>query len=63
MTSARDGAVVATLEPARRHFATRRMATTQAGIATLNFGQLYVGDRRPQRRRRAARRGSTGSRW
>jgi cytochrome c-type biogenesis protein CcmF len=37
-----DGGVVATIEPARRRFAARQMATTQAGIATLNLGQLYV---------------------
>ncbi len=36
------GVVVALVEPARRQFATRQMATTQAGIATLRFGQLYV---------------------
>ena len=34
--------MVATIEPARRQFATRQMATTQAGIATLGFGQVYV---------------------
>jgi cytochrome c-type biogenesis protein CcmF len=46
MTIRKDGAVVATVEPARRLFATRQMATTQAGIATLNFGQVYtaIGD-------------------
>jgi cytochrome c-type biogenesis protein CcmF len=36
------GVVVALVEPARRQFATRQMATTQAGIATLNFGQVYI---------------------
>ncbi|HEY1780499.1 MAG TPA: heme lyase CcmF/NrfE family subunit [Roseiarcus sp.] len=35
-------AVVAQLEPARRQFASRQMTTTQAGLATLDFGQVYV---------------------
>jgi len=34
--------VVAELEPARRQFAAREMSTTQAGLATLDFGQVYV---------------------
>jgi cytochrome c-type biogenesis protein CcmF len=39
----RDGdATVAELEPARRQFAAREMSTTQAGLATLHFGQVYV---------------------
>ena len=39
----RDGdAVVAELTPARRQFAAREMSTTQAGLATLHFGQVYV---------------------
>jgi cytochrome c-type biogenesis protein CcmF len=42
MTVRSGGAVVTTIEPARRQFAARQMATTQAGIATLNLGQLYV---------------------
>jgi cytochrome c-type biogenesis protein CcmF len=42
MTIRSGGAVVATIEPARRQFATRQMATTQAGIATLGLGQIYV---------------------
>ena len=42
MTIRKDGAVVATVEPARRQFATRQMATTQAGIVTLNLGQVYM---------------------
>jgi cytochrome c-type biogenesis protein CcmF len=37
-----DGAPVTTLEPARRNFGQRQMATTEAGIATLHFGQLYI---------------------
>ena len=36
------GAVVAEIAPARRQFASREMTTTQAGIATLHFGQVYV---------------------
>jgi cytochrome c-type biogenesis protein CcmF len=42
MTVRSGGAVVTTIEPARRQFAARQMATTQAGIATLNLGQLYI---------------------
>jgi cytochrome c-type biogenesis protein CcmF len=42
MTVRNGGAVVTTIEPARRQFAARQMSTTQAGIATLWFGQLYV---------------------
>jgi len=34
--------VVAEIAPARRQFAARQMTTTQAGLATLNFGQVYV---------------------
>ena len=30
-----DGAPVTTLEPTRRNFGARKMATTEAGIATL----------------------------
>ena len=38
-----DGtATVATIEPARRFYAARNMSTTQAGIVTLNFGQIYI---------------------
>ena len=46
MTIRRDGVVVATIAPARRAFAARQMATTQAGIVTLNLGQVYaaIGD-------------------
>jgi cytochrome c-type biogenesis protein CcmF len=35
-------AIVAEIEPARRQFSTRGMSTTQAGLRTLNFGQVYV---------------------
>jgi cytochrome c-type biogenesis protein CcmF len=42
MTVRRNGSVVATIEPARRQFAARQMATTEAGLATLHFGQVYV---------------------
>ena len=42
MTIRSGGAVVATIEPARRQFAARQMTTTEAGMATLNFGQVYV---------------------
>jgi cytochrome c-type biogenesis protein CcmF len=36
------GVVVATVAPARRLFATRQMATTEAGIATIRLGQVYI---------------------
>ena len=36
------GVVVAQINPARRAFQTRQMTTTEAGIATLDFGQIYV---------------------
>ena len=42
MKVSRDGEPVTTLEPARRNFGARRMATTEAGIATLHLGQLYI---------------------
>ena len=42
MTVRYRGSIVATIEPARRQFASRQMTTTQAGLATLNFGQVYV---------------------
>ena len=36
------GREVARIEPARRSFATRKMTTTEAGIATLGLGQVYI---------------------
>ncbi|MGO9942392.1 MAG: heme lyase CcmF/NrfE family subunit [Rhodoblastus sp.] len=42
MSVSRDGAIVALIEPSKRFFTTRRMGTSQAGIVTLNFGQIYV---------------------
>jgi cytochrome c-type biogenesis protein CcmF len=36
------GDIVATVEPARRRFASRQMSTTQAGIVTLGLGQFYA---------------------
>ena len=36
------GMVVATIEPARRFYPSRQMPTTEAGISTLGFGQVYV---------------------
>jgi len=49
MSVKRDGSLVAILAPSKRHFATRSMSTTQAGIVTLNMGQIYVsvGDAHP----------------
>ncbi len=37
----RDGAAVATLEPASRFYPVRQMARAEAGIVTLGFGQVY----------------------
>jgi cytochrome c-type biogenesis protein CcmF len=42
MTVRSGGTVVATIEPARRQFMAREMSTTEAGLATLHFGQVYV---------------------
>ena len=42
MTVRSGDAVVAEIAPARRQFASRQMTTTQAGLATLDFGQVYV---------------------
>ena len=42
MTVRSGDAVVAEIAPARRQFEARRMTTTEAGLATLNFGQVYV---------------------
>ena len=42
MTVGSGGSTVAIIEPARRHFGARQMTTTQAGMATLDFGQVYV---------------------
>ena len=36
------GLVMATIEPARRFYPSRQMPTTEAGISTLGFGQVYV---------------------
>ena len=36
------GRTVETIEPAKRNFETRQTVVTQAGIATLGFGQVYV---------------------
>ena len=42
MTVRSGGTVVATIAPARRQFVARQMTTTEAGLATLHFGQVYV---------------------
>jgi len=42
MTVRSGDRVVASIEPARRKFDAQPMTTTQAGMATLNFGQIYV---------------------
>jgi cytochrome c-type biogenesis protein CcmF len=36
------GTLAATVEPARRFFPARQSSTTQAGIATLWLGQVYI---------------------
>ena len=36
------GVAVATIEPARRYYPSRQMSTTEAGIATIGLGQVYV---------------------
>ena len=36
------GSLVATIDPAKRFYPARQMPTTEAGIATLGFGQVYV---------------------
>ena len=56
MTVRSGDAVVTTIEPARRQFAARTMTTTQSGMATLHFGQIYVSiaDPTPGRRRSGA---------
>jgi cytochrome c-type biogenesis protein CcmF len=38
----RGGAVVATVEPAKRSFPERQTTVTEAGIVTLGFGQIYI---------------------
>ena len=38
----KDGHKVAALDPSKRQFAARQMATSQAGIETIHFGQIYV---------------------
>jgi cytochrome c-type biogenesis protein CcmF len=38
-----DGGDVAAIDPAVRFYPTRQMSRAEAGIKTLNFGQVYVG--------------------
>ena len=47
--------VVAEIAPARRQFASREMSTTQAGLKTLDFGQIYVAIADPGAGRRRTR--------
>ncbi len=42
LTIREGGRVIANMEPSRRYFSTRQMQTTEAGITTLGFGQVYV---------------------
>jgi cytochrome c-type biogenesis protein CcmF len=37
-----NGALVTTIDPSRRFFTANQTPTTEAGIATLNFGQVYA---------------------
>ena len=39
---AKDGAIVAAIEPATRFYPARGMNRSEAGIATLGFGQVYM---------------------
>jgi cytochrome c-type biogenesis protein CcmF len=41
-TATKDGEMIATLRPAKRIYPARQMPTTEAGIETLWFSQLYV---------------------
>jgi cytochrome c-type biogenesis protein CcmF len=41
-TIRKDGALVASVESAKRFFPSRQTSTTQAGIVTLNLGQVYL---------------------
>jgi cytochrome c-type biogenesis protein CcmF len=38
----RGGVTIATIEPSKRNFPVRQSTVTEAGIATINFGQVYV---------------------
>jgi cytochrome c-type biogenesis protein CcmF len=42
MNVMRDGALVARMEPSKRMYTTRQMPTTEAGIATIGLGQVYI---------------------
>ena len=44
----KEGRKIATLDPSKRQFAARQMATSQAAIETLNFGQFYVSIAAPE---------------
>jgi len=46
MAVRRDGETVARIEPAKRYYQVRKMARSEAGIATLGLGQVYaaIGD-------------------
>jgi cytochrome c-type biogenesis protein CcmF len=41
-TVRRDGAVVGTLDPSKRSFAARGMATSEAALLTRGFSQIYI---------------------
>jgi cytochrome c-type biogenesis protein CcmF len=42
MDLSRNGATVATIEPAKRFYQARKMGRTEAGIVTLGLGQVYA---------------------
>ena len=44
----KDGRKVVDLDPSKRQFSARQMATSQAGIETINFGQIYVSISEPE---------------
>ncbi len=41
-TIRKSGAIVAAVEPSKRFFPARETSTTEAGIATLDLGQIYI---------------------
>ena len=44
----KDGRKIAEVESSKRQFSARQMATTQAGIETIRFGQFYVSISAPE---------------
>jgi len=48
MSLFKQGQKIAMLEPSKRQFSARQMATSQAGIETIQFGQFYVSISAPE---------------